>query len=36
MSSLVSTIHEAAISPEAWPQALEALTDAAGVAGYRS
>jgi hypothetical protein len=33
MSSLVSTIHEAAISPEAWPQALEALTDAAGVAG---
>jgi hypothetical protein len=33
MSSLVSAFHEAAISPEAWPQALEALTDAAGVAG---
>ena len=27
MSSLVSTIHDAAVSPEAWPQALEALTD---------
>jgi hypothetical protein len=33
MSSLVSTIHDAAVSPEAWPQALEALTDAMGVAG---
>jgi hypothetical protein len=33
MSSLVSAFHEAATSPEAWPQALEALTDAAGVAG---
>jgi hypothetical protein len=26
-------IHDAAASPEAWPQALAALTDAAGVAG---
>jgi hypothetical protein len=25
--------HDAAVSPEAWPQALKALTDAAGVAG---
>jgi hypothetical protein len=33
MSSLASTIHDAAASPEAWPQALAALTDAAGVAG---
>jgi hypothetical protein len=33
MSSLVSSIHDAAVSPEAWPQALEALTDAMGVAG---
>jgi hypothetical protein len=32
MSSLVSRIHGAAVSPEAWPQALEALTDAIGVA----
>ena len=32
MSSLVSRIHDAAVSPEAWPQALEALTDAIGVA----
>ena len=33
MSSLVSTIHDAAVSPEAWPRALAALTDAIGVAG---
>jgi hypothetical protein len=33
MSSLVSTIDDAAVSPEAWPRALEALTDAMGVAG---
>ena len=33
MSSLASTIHDAAESPEAWPQALATLTDAAGVAG---
>ena len=33
MSLLASTIHDAAASPEAWPQALAALTDAAGVAG---
>ena len=33
MSHLVSTLHDAAVSPEAWPQVLEALTDAAGVAG---
>jgi hypothetical protein len=33
MSSLVSTFHDAAVSPEAWPHALGALTDAAGVAG---
>jgi hypothetical protein len=33
MSSLASMIHDAAASPEAWPQALAALTDAAGVAG---
>jgi hypothetical protein len=32
-SSLVSTFHDAALSPEAWPRALEALTDAAGAAG---
>jgi hypothetical protein len=33
MSHLVSTLHDAAVSPEAWPQVLEALMDAAGVAG---
>ena len=33
MSSLVSTIDDAAVSPEAWPRALEALTDAMSVAG---
>src|SRR3977135_2126710 len=33
MFSLVSTFHDAAVSPEAWPQALKALTDAIGVAG---
>src|SRR5258706_2196456 len=33
MSSLVSIFHDAAVSPEAWPDALKALTDAAGVAG---
>jgi hypothetical protein len=33
VSLLASTIHDAAASPEAWPQALAALTDAAGVAG---
>ena len=33
MSSLVSAIHDAAVSPEAWPHALETLTDAMGVAG---
>jgi hypothetical protein len=33
MSCLVSTFHDAAVSTEAWPQALKALTDAAGVAG---
>jgi len=33
VSTLVSTFHDAAVSPEAWPQALKALTEAAGVAG---
>ena len=33
MSSLVSTIHDAAVSREAWPRALATLTDAMGVAG---
>ena len=33
ISSLVSTFHDAAHSPEAWPGALKALTDAAGAAG---
>jgi hypothetical protein len=33
MASLVSTFHDAAVSPEAWPEALKVLTDAAGVAG---
>src|SRR4030088_255240 len=33
MSSLVATLHDAAVTPEAWPDALTALTDAAGVAG---
>jgi hypothetical protein len=33
MSSLVSAFHDAADSPEAWPQALKALTDAAEAAG---
>jgi len=33
MFSLVSTFHDAAVAPEAWPEALKALTDAAGVAG---
>jgi hypothetical protein len=33
MPSLVSAFYDAAVSPEAWPQAISALTDAAGVAG---
>jgi len=33
MTSLVSALHDAAASPEAWPHALKALTEAAGVAG---
>jgi hypothetical protein len=33
MPSLVSRFHDAAESAEAWPDALKALTDAAGVAG---
>src|SRR6202035_3789600 len=33
MPSFVSAFYDAAVSPEAWPQALSALTDAAGVAG---
>jgi hypothetical protein len=33
MRSLISTFHDAAISPEAWPRALKALTEATGVAG---
>jgi hypothetical protein len=33
MPSLVSRFHDAAVSPEAWPEALKALTDAARVAG---
>jgi hypothetical protein len=33
MPSLVTTIHDAAVSPEAWPEALKALTDAADAAG---
>jgi hypothetical protein len=33
MSSLVSAFHDAAVSPEAWPDALTALTDAVGAAG---
>jgi hypothetical protein len=32
MSSL-ARLHDAAVTPEAWPDALTALTDAAGVAG---
>jgi hypothetical protein len=33
MSSFVARLHAAAVTPEAWPDALTALTDAAGVAG---
>lgn len=33
MTPLVSILQDAAASPEAWPEALKALTDAAGVAG---
>lgn len=33
MSALVARLHDAAVTPEAWPNALTALTDAAGVAG---
>ena len=33
MSSLVVRLHDAAVTPEAWPDALLALTEAAGVAG---
>lgn len=32
-TSLVSLINDAAFSPEAWPQALEKLTEAASVGG---
>ena len=33
MSALVSALQDAAASREAWPDALKALTEAAGVAG---
>src|ERR1700721_1201466 len=33
MSPLVARLHDAAVTPEAWPDAVTALTDAAGVAG---
>src|ERR1700692_5118300 len=33
MSSLVARLHDAAVTPEAWPDGLTAFTDAAGVAG---
>jgi hypothetical protein len=33
MSSLVWKLHDAAVSPEAWPDALKALTDAMGIEG---
>jgi hypothetical protein len=33
MSTLVSALQDAAASREAWPDALKALTEAAGVAG---
>ena len=33
VASLVARLHHAAVTPEAWPDALTALTDAAGVAG---
>ena len=33
MSSVVSMFHDAVDSPEAWPDALKALTDVAEVAG---
>jgi hypothetical protein len=33
MSTLVVRLHDAAVTPEAWPDALTALTDAAGVSG---
>ncbi|HEU0151219.1 MAG TPA: hypothetical protein VFR21_30640 [Bradyrhizobium sp.] len=33
MTPLISILQDAAASPEAWPEALEAFTDAAGVAG---
>ena len=33
VASLVERLHAAAVTPEAWPDALTALTDAAGVAG---
>ncbi len=33
VSSLLSILQEAAVSPEAWPEVLKVLTDATGVAG---
>jgi hypothetical protein len=33
MSPLVSTLHDAAVSPEAWPLALKVLTEAMNVGG---
>ena len=33
MSSLIAWLHDTAVTPEAWPDALTALTDAASVAG---
>src|ERR1700692_4696787 len=33
VASLVERLHDAAVTPEAWADALTALTDAAGVAG---
>jgi hypothetical protein len=33
MQSLLSTVHDAAMSPDAWPKALRRLMDEADVAG---
>ena len=33
VSRLIAKVHDAGLTPEAWPEALKALTDALGIAG---
>ena len=33
VSRLIAKVHDAGLTPDAWPEALKALTDALGIAG---